>query len=688
MSTANLTINGHTKVTPHHTQRVAYVYIRQSSPGQVLHHKESQINQARMADYATALGWTTDQIRILTSDQGLTGATSHGRDGFQELISEVTLGQVGIIFGYEVSRLARNNADWHRLLEIAAVFDTLIGDFDGIYDLSLFNDRLLLGLKGTMSEAELHLLRIRLDEGRARQLERGEYRQGLPTGLVRLVDGAVVKDPDDQIRHAIELVLDQFAQLGSCRRVVAYLNEHHIDLPRRQMWGPEQGQVVWKPAALSAVYGIVSNPAYAGALVFGRRPVDPYWRYRETKTTAQAPRIFKPLEEWEIVHQAVYPAYITRETYLANQAQLRQNRTRFWAATTTTQGVAREGSGLLQGLVLCGRCGHHLSTIYKPEPRYICQNLARRFGQPACLFVNGPRLDQVVVQAFFEVLQPAQLDVLETILKDQSAEQAGLIQQWTDQVKRAQYEAHLAARQYHAVDPDNRLVAAELERRWESRLRQLQEVEAAYAHGQEHLPSLSLSPQLSDQFRHIAQTLPALWDTLLAEQKKDLLRSLIASVILTRLAPDNLEVKIVWVSGHFSTLYLRLPTRHNRHLPHYDQMMARLEELWLQDYSDAEIAIQLMAEGFHSARSAGLSAATIKGFRHLHGWYRPSHPPVMAPEGYLKLTDVAARLGVSFGWVYYHLGQIDPQLVTRHPQYHTILIRDDPGLLDALRQLT
>jgi DNA invertase Pin-like site-specific DNA recombinase len=686
MTTPDLTISGHTKVTPHHTQRIAYVYIRQSSPGQVLHHKESQINQARMADYATALGWTTDQVRILTSDQGLTGATSQGRDGFHELISEVTLGQVGIIFGYEVSRLARNNADWHRLLEIAAVFDTLIGDFDGIYDLSLFNDRLLLGLKGTMSEAELHLLRIRLDEGRARQLERGEYRQGLPTGLIRLADGTVVKDPDDQIRHAIELVLDQFAQLGSCRRVVAYLNEYTITLPRRQMWGSEQGQVVWKPAALSAVYAIVTNPAYAGALVFGRRPVDPHWRYRETRTTAQAPRMFKPLEEWEVVHQDVYPAYITWDIYLANQAQLRQNRTRFWGATTTIQGAAREGSGLLQGLVLCGKCGHHLATIYKPEPRYVCQNLARRFGQSSCLFVNGPRVDQLVVQAFFEVLQPAQLDVLETVLNDQAAEQANLLQQWTDQVKRAQYEAHLAARQYHAVDPDNRLVAAELERRWESRLRQLQEVEAAYAHYQQHLPSLALSPELCDQFRHIAQTLPALWDDLQAEQKKDLLRSLIASVVLTRLAADKLEVKIVWVSGHFSTQQLRLPTRHNRHLPNYDQMMTRLEQLWLQDYSDAEIAAQLIAEGFHSARSAGLSAATIKGFRHLHGWYRPNHPPVVAPDGYLKLTEVAARLQVSFGWVYYHLGQIDPQDVTRHPQYNTILVRDDLAVLDVLRQ--
>jgi hypothetical protein len=403
--------------------------------------------------------------------------------------------------------------------------------------------------------------------------------------------------------------------------------------------------------------------------------------------TAQAPRIFKPLEEWEVVHHGVYPAYITWDTYLANQAQLRQNRTQFWGATTAVQGATREGNGLLQGMVLCGKCGHHLATIYKPEPRYVCQNLARRFGQPACLFVNGPQVDQVVVQAFFEVLQPAQLDVLETVLNDQAAERANLLQQWTDQLKRAQYDAHLAARQYHAVDPENRLVAAELERRWESRLRQLQEVEAAYAHCQQSLPSLALSPELCDQFRQIAQTLPTLWEHLQAHQQKDLLRSLIASVVLTRLAADLLEVKIVWVSGHFSTQSLRLPTRHNGHLPHYDQMMARLEELWLQDYSDAEIAAQLMAEGFHSARSAGLSAATIKGFRHLHGWYRPSHPPVIAPDGYLKLTEVAARLGVSFKWVYYHLGQIDPQFVTRHPQYNTILIRDDPGLLDALRQL-
>ncbi len=248
-------VNGQEKVTAQHLERQAYIYIRQSTPNQVAHHKESQINQTRMVERAAALGWSASQIRVVSTDQGLSGTTSQHRTGFLELVSQVSLGKVGIIFGYEVSRLARNNSDWYRLLEAAAVFSTLIGDYDGIYDLHLFNDRLLLGLKGTMSEAELHLLRLRLEAGRQRQLERGAYRQGLPTGLVRMADGIVVKDPDDQVRHAIELVFSKFSEFGTCSKVLNFFRQANVMLPRRQMRGQYLGRTVWKaPAVLGRLH--------------------------------------------------------------------------------------------------------------------------------------------------------------------------------------------------------------------------------------------------------------------------------------------------------------------------------------------------------------------------------------------------------------------------------------------------
>jgi DNA invertase Pin-like site-specific DNA recombinase len=256
-----ITVNGQEKISSQHLARLAYVYLRQSSPGQVAHHRESQINQARTADRARRLGWDAASVHVIHTDQGLSGQSRDQRHGFQQLLSEVSLGKVGIILGYEVSRLARNNSDWYRLLEAAAVFDTLIADYDGIYDLHQFNDRLLLGLKGTMSEAELHLLRLRLEGGHKRQLERGDYRQGLPTGSTRLPDGSVIQDPDEQLRHTLQLVFQKFAELGSCNRVLLYLQKQAIQLPRRQMAGRFQGDILCKAPTYGAIYAILTNPA-------------------------------------------------------------------------------------------------------------------------------------------------------------------------------------------------------------------------------------------------------------------------------------------------------------------------------------------------------------------------------------------------------------------------------------------
>lgn len=296
------------KIAERHLQRLAYVYVRQSSPKQVLHHRESQVNQYQLVQRAESLGWSPERIQVIDTDQGMSGQESASRNGFQELVTEVSLGHVGIIFGYEVSRLARNNGDWYHLLDLSAVFGTLIADCDGVYDPRLYNDRLLLGLKGTMSEAELHLLRQRLDAGRMSQVKRGEYRQHLPTGLVRQPDGTVIKDPDEQVRHVIELLFSTFVELGSCQKVLRYLKQAGILLPRHQTAGLHKGEMLWKPPSEAAIYDIIRNPAYAGAFAYGRKQSDPT---RRIPGRPAAGRIKQPMDKWLHLQQGVYPAYIS-----------------------------------------------------------------------------------------------------------------------------------------------------------------------------------------------------------------------------------------------------------------------------------------------------------------------------------------------------------------------------------------
>ena len=684
-----LSLSGQQKITPHHLKRLACIYIRQSSSRQVLHNRESQVNQYQLAQRAAALGWSQDRIRVIDSDLGLSGRDAASRSGFKELVAEVSLGYVGIIFGYEVSRLARNNSDWYHLLDLAAVFGTLIADSDGIYDSHLFNDRLLLGLKGTMSEAELHLLHLRLEAGRMRQIERGEYRQNLPTGLVRLSDSAVVKDPDDQVRHTIELVFAKFEELGSCRQVLHYLREAQILLPRRQTHGPHIGEMLWKQPTDAAVGAIITNPAYAGAFAYGRTQSDPT---RRTPGRPDTGLVRKPMEEWIHLQRDVYPAYITWEQYLVHQERLRQNATRFTESTSRAQGSARKGAALLQGLVVCGDCGYRMQVEYKPSPYYVCGELKRRFGEPICRSLHGVAIDEAVVQAFFEAIQPAQLDALEAILAEQEAERDRLAQQWRERLKRARYEAHLAERRYNAVDPNNRLVVAELERRWEEKLRQLQTTQEAYERFQHTSEPLALPPELREQFHRISDALPDLWNSgqLSNDQKKELLRSLISSVILKRLAPGSIEVKIVWVSGHYSMAYAYSPIYRACDVPGYEEMVQRVHQLWQQELNDEHIAAQLTAEGFRSARSLEVYPSMVQKIRLDRGWKWPpgKHSQLLELEGYVTITRLAQRLGVNRSWVYRRIRnrKIDPSCVMRHPRYNAILIRDDTGLNEELQQ--
>jgi DNA invertase Pin-like site-specific DNA recombinase len=329
-------------ITTRHLSRQAYVYVRQSSPHQVQHHRESQHNQYALVQRAIALGWVPEHVQVIDADLGQSGQDGRRR-GFQELVAEVSLGHVGIVLAYEASRLARSNADWYALLDLATVVGTLIGDADGVYDPRSYNDRLLLGLRGMFSEAELHLLRLRLEAGRRRQLERGTYQQQLPTGLVRLPDGRVVKDPDQQVQRTLALVFERFARLGSCQRVLRSLRDDGVLLPRWQTCGPQQGELVWKRPSDAALYDVLRNPAYAGAFVYGRHGRHPQWRPGQPERLTR-----RPMEAW-IIQRDAYPAYVSWEQYLANQARLANNASRF---AQRSQGAPRSGAALLAGLVV------------------------------------------------------------------------------------------------------------------------------------------------------------------------------------------------------------------------------------------------------------------------------------------------------------------------------------------------
>jgi DNA invertase Pin-like site-specific DNA recombinase len=666
------------KITARHQQRRAYVYVRQSSAKQVQHNRESQRNQYALVERAVALGWLAERVHVIDADLGQSGQDG-GRHGFQELVSEVSLGRVGLVLAYEASRLARNNADWYALLDLASVVGTLIGDADGVYDPRSYNDRLLLGLRGMLSEAELHLLRLRLDAGRMRQVERGTYRQHLPTGLVRLADGGVVLDPDQRVRGAIALVFARFAQLGSCQQVLRGLRDDHLLLPRRQTAGLHAGQLVWKKPTDAALYDMLQNPAYAGAFVYGRHGPHP-----DRRPGQRARMAHRPMEEWT-VHRDAYPAVITWEEYVANQARMHDNASRY---ALRLRGAPRAGAALLVGLVACGCCGRQMRVAYKPQVRYYCEARRKVFAERACLNVDGASLDAAVVGAFFEAIAPAELDVLDGVLAAQAADRARLAQQHADRVRQAEYDARLAHKQYDAVDPDNRLVAAELERRWELALRALADArETAERFAQTPAAPL-LDPVLRAQLRDVGRHLPALWtgDRLTPAQRKELLRSLVRRVLVRRPTLDTLEATVVWVSGAVTPLTLHPPIHRTVDVGRHEEFVVRVAALAADGHTDAEIARRLTAEGFRSARSPGVPKRLVLTTRHAQG--QASLFELFRRAGKLDgrwtVAGLARALGVSPNWLYRRIyaGTLRAE---RHPTTGQHLIPDDPDIVARLR---
>jgi DNA invertase Pin-like site-specific DNA recombinase len=462
------------KLQDHHLRRLAIVYVRQSHPQQVAEHIESTARQYALVERAIAYGWAPDRVVVIDEDQGQSGQSLVTRLGFQRVLAEVSLDHVGLILGLELSRLARSNKDWHQLLELCALFRTLLADADGLYNPTDYNDRLLLGLHGMMSEAELHLLKGRMAEGVRHKAKRGELLNHPPLGYVRGPDGDYQLDPDAQAQRVVRLIFDVFEQQGSLHGLLRALVAHDIRVPIRPHYGPNRGQLEWRRPTRMTLQSLLHHPIYAGAYRWGYRKVDPRKQQPGRRSTG---RTVNPPEACDVLIHARFPAYISWQRFEAIQQRLADNR-----AAADALGAPRDGASLLGGLLRCGRCGRRLQPIYSSKAsrlRYMCWRAAIDYGAPVCVSLSGACLDTFVEEQILQVLQPAALELSVAAEQALRADRERLEGHWQQRLERARYDADRAARQYRAVEPENRLVARELEQCWEAALRHEQQEQEA-----------------------------------------------------------------------------------------------------------------------------------------------------------------------------------------------------------------
>ncbi len=637
------------KVKSTHTQRAAFVYIRQSSPSQVEYNRESTARQYALVDKALALGWAKEQVIVIDEDLGLSGSGSVKRSGFARMTAEVALGHVGIVLGLEVSRLARNNADWYRLLDLCGMTDTLIGDSDGVYHPALFNDRLVLGLKGTMSEAELHILRARLDGGIRNKAARGELRRGLPVGFVwGDEDGEVRLHPDQSVVSAIRTVFSKFTELGSARKVWLWFRSERLSFPTRANMNSE---IRWAAPTYTVIHSVLTNPVYAGAYTYGKIRHE---RYMDAQGVLHRRARHLPMAEWSVLLPDHHPGYIDWATFQANQARIDTN---VHPQPHQAGGAVREGAALLQGLAICGKCGRHLHTHYrgrKASPGYHCSGKDIVHGRGVyCLNVGGVQIDQAVTDAFLKALTPATIEATQLALQQIEANQDAALHQWRLAVERARYEADRAERQYRAVEPENRLVARGLETEWEKRLRNLAAAEAEL-HRREQQRPRALSHEETNRLRCLGSDLNKVWTapTTTDRDRKELLRTLLEEVIVT---VDRLErrahLTLRWRGGTLTELDLSLP-RSQPHGYHTDEDTISLLRRLATHYSDDVIAGILNRQDRKTATGERFTAIHVGGLRRYRNIPR-FQPPAEPPTGELATIRKAAEiLGINTSTVH------------------------------------
>jgi DNA invertase Pin-like site-specific DNA recombinase len=630
-----------------HLDRRAVVYVRQSTPQQVNDHQESTARQYALVDRAVALGWPREQVTVIDDDLGKSGESAEGRPGFQRLLAEVALDHVGLILGLEMSRLARSCKDWHQLLELCARFRTLLADADGTYDPTDYNDRLLLGLKGTMSEAELHILKERMYQGKLNKARRGELLGLPPIGYLRLSSRQWIIDPDEQVQATVRLIFDQFDREATLHGLLRYLVHHGIRIPVRPQSGANKGQLEWRRPNRPTLQNLLHHPTYAGAYRFGHRPIDPR---RKRPGRPNTGKLIRRPEECLVLIRDRLPAYITWDRFRANQERLEANRARH-----DRPGAPRRGPSLLAGLVRCGRCGRRMLVRYsgsKGRHSYNCTRGSSDYADPLCQSLSGPALDDLIGGRLLAAVGPAALEASLAAVAEVERERAELSRHWQLRRERARYEAERAAKQYQACEPENRLVGRELERRWEEALKSQRQVEDEFERWQRTAPG-RLTRDDERAIRSLAADLPMVWQaaTTTPAERQRIARLLIEHVAVTvDKASERVDVELHWSGGLVESHILSRPVKRYDLQADYPRLVERLRVLCEERASSAAIAERLNAEGFRPPKRTDRFTGQIvqRLTSHLGLTRRQRHGSVQGLErDEYRPTALARRLGIS-----------------------------------------
>ena len=652
------------KIRPEHLDRAAVVYVRQSTRHQVLEHTESTRLQYALGERAVALGWARSQVTVIDDDLGVSAAAADSRKGFARLVTEVTMGRAGVVLGIEMSRLARTGRDWHQLLELCSLSGVLLADPDGVYDPAYYNDRLLLGLKGTMSEAELYLIRQRMLTGKLAKAERGELVTPLPIGYVRRPSGEAAFDPDEQAQHVVRLIFSAFSRLGTLNAVLRYLVEHEVQLPVRVRTGPSKGELEWRRPTRETLQNMLHNPAYAGYYAFGRRQVDPR---RKVPGRPDTGRVVKGSDEWLVLLPGRLPAYIAEEEYQANTARMAANQ-----QTAASPGAPRAGTALLSGLLRCGRCGgHRMSVRYhdgsgsaRSAHGYVCAFYQVNYGTGgSCQHIAGPALDAYVTGQVLAAVAPAALEVSMAAAAQAEDERAALDKLRRQRLERARYAADRARRQYQLAEPENRLVTRQLEAEWESALAEAGRLEADYQRFTEEQP-VTLTADERAAIRALAADIPRVWHapTTTQADRKELLRILIEDITVNVAGDSELvDVTITWAGGHQTTGQAVRPVGRLDQLSYFPAMLARVTELAGAGRNSTQIAGILNAEGYRPPkRTSSFTGQQVRILISQHGIRaqskgRPAVLTNLAP-GEWSVPGLSAELSMPtasiYNWIY------------------------------------